>query len=103
MGKLLRLAKQKGVDSYEYTDSFKRISDDELPDRFEFFSSLKDECISEKRLFACYWYLGYVWNENNRWFSWSLLKNKRFILSLCFWNVYSHLFRILWIRSFSLF
>ena len=42
MGKLLRLAKQKGVDSYEYTDSFKRISDDELPDRFEFFSSLKD-------------------------------------------------------------
>ena len=54
MGKLLRLVKQKGVDSYEYTDSFKRISDDELPDRFEFFSSLKDECISEKRLFACY-------------------------------------------------
>ena len=54
MGKLFRLAKQRGVYSYEYIDSFKRFSDDELPDRFEFFSSLKDECISEKRLFACY-------------------------------------------------
>ena len=33
---------------FEYTDSFKKFSDDKLPDRFEFFSSLKDEYISEE-------------------------------------------------------
>ena len=29
-------------------DGFKKFFDDKLPDRFEFFSSSKDECISEK-------------------------------------------------------
>ena len=29
-------------------DSIKRFSEDELPDRSNFFNSLKDECISEK-------------------------------------------------------
>ena len=29
-------------------DSFKKFSEDELPSRCEFFSSLKDEYISEK-------------------------------------------------------
>ena len=29
-------------------DPFKKFSDEKLPDRCEFFSSLKDECISEK-------------------------------------------------------
>ena len=29
-------------------DSFKTFSEDKLPDRCEFFSFLKDECISEK-------------------------------------------------------
>ena len=33
---------------YEYMDSFKNFSEDKLPDRCEFFSSLKDECINEK-------------------------------------------------------
>ena len=33
---------------YEYTDSFKNFSEDKLPGRYKFFSSLKDECISEK-------------------------------------------------------
>ena len=27
---------------------FKKFHEDKLPDRFKFFSSLKDECISEK-------------------------------------------------------
>ena len=27
---------------------FKKFYEDKLPDRFKFFSSLKDECISEK-------------------------------------------------------
>ena len=29
-------------------DSFKKFSEDKLPDGFKFYSSLKDECISEK-------------------------------------------------------
>ena len=33
---------------YEYLDSFKKLFDDNLPDRCEFFSFLKNECISEK-------------------------------------------------------
>ena len=45
---LLELVKQKGVYPYEYMDSFKTFYEDKLPNRFEFFSSLKDECISEK-------------------------------------------------------
>ena len=33
---------------YECMDSFKKFFDDKLPDRCEFFSFLKDECISQK-------------------------------------------------------
>ena len=33
---------------YEYRDSFKNVFDNKLPDSYEFFSSLKDECISRK-------------------------------------------------------
>ena len=29
-------------------DSFKRFNEDKLPDKCEFFSSLKDKCISEE-------------------------------------------------------
>ena len=32
----------------EYMDSFKKLSEEKLPDKSRFFSSLKDECISEK-------------------------------------------------------
>ena len=39
---------KKRVYPYEYMDSCKKFSDDKLPDRCDFFSSLKDECISEK-------------------------------------------------------
>ena len=45
---LLELVKQKGVYPYEYMDSFKKFSEDNLLDRCKFFSSLKDKCISEK-------------------------------------------------------
>ena len=45
---LLELVKQKRVYPYKYMDSFKTFSEDKLPDRCEFFSFLKDECISEK-------------------------------------------------------
>ena len=45
---LLELVKQKDVYPYEYMNSFKRLFDDKLPDRHEFYFSLKGECISEK-------------------------------------------------------
>ena len=47
-GVLLKLVKQKGVYLYEYMDSFKRFSEDKLPDMCDFDSSLRDQCISEK-------------------------------------------------------
>ena len=55
---LLELVKQKGVYPYEYMNSFGKFFDEKLPDRCEFFSSLKDECISEKD----YFYSMNVWN-----------------------------------------
>ena len=46
-GDLLELVKQKAVYPYEYMDGFEKIFEDKLPDRCEFFSSLKNERISE--------------------------------------------------------
>ena len=46
-GELLKLVKEKGVHLYEYKDSFKRSDENKLPDKCEFFSSLKDSGISE--------------------------------------------------------
>ena len=45
--------------SYEYMDSFKKLSKDKLPDRFELFSSLKDECVNEED----YLHAVNVWNS----------------------------------------
>ena len=45
-GKLLKLVKEEG--GYEYTKSFKKVSEDKLTDKCEIFNSLKDERISEK-------------------------------------------------------
>ena len=47
-GEFSKLVRQKGVYPYDYMDNFKKLSADKLPDRCEFFSSLKDQCISEK-------------------------------------------------------
>ena len=47
-GDLLDLVKQKGGYPYEYMGSFKNFSEDKLPDWCGFYSSLKDEYISEK-------------------------------------------------------
>ena len=47
-GKYLELVKEKGVYPYEYMNSFKKFSEEKLPDRCEFLSSLKVEYISEK-------------------------------------------------------
>ena len=47
-GELLGLVKEKGVYPYKYMDTFKKFTEEKLPDRSKFFSSLKGECISEK-------------------------------------------------------
>ena len=47
-GEYLEPVKQKGVYPYEYMDSFKNFSENKLPDKSKFFSSLKNVCISEK-------------------------------------------------------
>ena len=57
-GKFLKLVKQKGVYPYEYMDSFEKFSEDKLPNKCEFFSSLKRRCIGEKDYFKAI----NVWN-----------------------------------------
>ena len=47
-GEQLNLVKQKGLYPYEYMDGFEKFFEDKLPDRCEFYSSLKDGCISEE-------------------------------------------------------
>ena len=47
-GKFLEIVKEKGVYPYEYMDSFKTFSENKLPEKCTFFSSLKDQRISEK-------------------------------------------------------
>ena len=44
----MKLVKEKGVHPYENIDSFERFSDKKLPDWWEFFSSLIEECINKK-------------------------------------------------------
>ena len=47
-GKQLKLVKQKRVYPYEHMGSFERFSEGKIPNRYEFYSSLKNESISEK-------------------------------------------------------
>ena len=47
-GDLLKLIKQKRVYPYEYMDTFEKFSNDKLSGTCDFFSFLKDKCISEK-------------------------------------------------------
>ena len=44
-GNFLELVKQKGLYPYEYMGSFKKFS------KINFFSFLKDECVSEKIIY----------------------------------------------------
>ena len=60
-GKFLKLVKQKGLHLYEYMDSFQKFSENKLPDRYNFFSSLKEKCISEKN----YLKANNIWNVFN--------------------------------------
>ena len=47
-GNLLELVKQKGVYPYEYTESFEKFSEDKLPDKWEFYSSLENNALVKK-------------------------------------------------------
>ena len=44
----LKLVREKGIYPYEYMNSFKRFSEDEVPNKSKFFSSLKDSGVNEK-------------------------------------------------------
>ena len=44
---MLELVKQKGEYLYEYMNSFEESFNEKLPNRYDFFISLKDTCISE--------------------------------------------------------
>ena len=44
----MKLVKGKGIYLYEYMNSFKRFSENKLPDKSKFSSSLKDTGINEK-------------------------------------------------------
>ena len=44
---LLKLTKQKWVFPNEYMNSFEKYNEDKMPCRHDFYSSLKDECISD--------------------------------------------------------
>ena len=45
----LKLVKEKGIYPYEYMNSFKKFSEDKLPDKSKSFSSLKDSGINEEQ------------------------------------------------------
>ena len=57
-GEFLKIIKQNGVYAYEYMDRLKKCSENKLPDRCKFFSSLKDKCISE----IDYLKADHIWN-----------------------------------------
>ena len=58
-GDFLKLVKQKGVFPHEYMNNFEKFSEDNLPDRREFYSCLKDGCINERD----YLHTANVWDE----------------------------------------
>ena len=47
-GTKLKLVKEKGIYPYKYFNSIKRFNEDELPNKRNFFSSLKDSGVNEK-------------------------------------------------------
>ena len=47
-GEFLKLVRQKGVYPYKYKNNFKKFFENKLRDKCKFFSSLKDDCSSEK-------------------------------------------------------
>ena len=48
-GEYLRLVKEKGIYPHKYMNSFKKFSENKLPDKSNFFSSLKDSGINKEQ------------------------------------------------------
>ena len=72
VSKHLELLKQKGAYPYEYMDSFKRFSEEKLPDKKCFYSSVRDGTTNDdvKKLDGHIIDVGYltlknIWNELN--------------------------------------
>ena len=86
-GEFLELLKQKGVHPYEYMDSFKKFSENILPGRCKFFSSLKDVCISEKDCLKAD-NIRNVFKMNTMGDYHDLYFKACFIISGCFCNIY---------------
>ena len=81
-GEQLNLVKRKGVYSYGYMDRFEKCSKDKLPDKFKFYSFLKNEYIIKRDYLHA---LDCLQNEYNGWLSWYLFKKKCSVIS-CFWK-----------------
>ena len=72
VSKHLELFKQKGAYPYEYMDSFKRFSEEKLPDKKYFYSSVRDgttnddvEKLDGHIIDVGYLTLKNIWNELN--------------------------------------
>ena len=110
--KNLELLKQKDAYPYEYMDSFKRLSEEKLPDTNCFHSSVKDGTAGDSRKKLD----GHISNEDylmcNKIWNKSKMKDRSdyhdhylkrcFAISWCFWKVYWHMLKILKTRSLSL-
>ena len=84
---------------YEYKDSFKRFSEDKLPDKSRFYSSLKDEWVNERDCPYAIYISNIKMNAMNDYQDLYLEVNV-LLFSWCFWR---DMLRISWIRSLSLF
>ena len=98
---------------YEYMDSVKRFSEEKLPNKEWFYSSVKDGTtndngklnghISDEDYLTC----NKIWNEFNMknmgHYDNHYLKKKCFVIVRCIWNVYWFVVKILQTRSLSLF
>ena len=110
----LELLKQKGAYSYEYMDSFKKFSEEKLPDRKSFYSSIKDGTTEDngKKLDGHISYEEYltcknIWDvfgmKNMGDYHDHFFKKDVLLLADVFWKVYWHVLKILWAWSLSLF
>ena len=88
---------------YEYMDSFKRFSEDKLPNRCDFYSSVKDVYISEKD----YLHAGNVWSTLKRkvmvdYYDF-YLKTDGSVIIWCFWNLMEMCLKYYGLDPWSLF
>ena len=112
--KNLAILKQKGAYPYEDMNSFEKFNEEKLHARKCFYSSTKtrkignDGEISDSHVSVKYYLMcEKIWDKFDiikyRGLSRSLFKKRCIVISRCFWKVYWHVLKILWVRSLSLF